>query len=133
MRRRQIQLVLILCVLLASIGCAIRNSNITTEMQWQLNTVSQLTDLQSNYTTFFKDAGDAHRAGTLSDANIRELNAIGDRLRIAIEAANQGWNTYMATRTSDKKTLVINLILTAEQILLELTTKKAQIMTRGIR
>lgn len=132
MRKRR--LAILICATLVLAGCAIRNSNISTETQWQLNTVSQLTDLQANYTTFFKDAGDAHRAGTLSDSDIKTLNEIGVRLKTSIEMANQGWNSYMATKSSDKKTLVVNLLLSAEQILLELTTRKAQIVaSKGVK
>lgn len=132
MNRKRIQFALILGVLLATAGCAIRNPNISTETQWQLNTVSQLTDLQSNYTTFFKDVGDAHRAGTLNDSDVRTLNDIGLRLKTAIEVANQGWKSYASAPSGDRKTMVINLILTAEQILLELTTKKAQ-LAKGVK
>lgn len=126
------KLTLVLCALVVLTGCAIRNSNISTETQWQLNTVSQLTDLQANYITFFKDVGDAHRAGTLTDSDVKTLNAIGDRLKTSIEIANQSWKAYAAAPSGDKKTQIVNLILVAEQVLLELTTKKVQ-LTKGVK
>lgn len=128
MNRKRIQVALILGVLLASLGCAIRNPNISTETQWQLNTVSQLTDLQNNYTTFFKDVREAHKAGTLSDSDVQSLNGIGVRLQKAIEIANQEWKAYIAAPSGNTKAQVINTLLVAEQVLIELTTKKAQLI-----
>jgi len=83
------------------------------ETQWQLNTVSQLTDCKQLHDVLSRTL-EMRMGWTLSECEFR-MNAIGDRLRID-RSGQPRWNTYMATRTSDKKTLVINLILTAEQI-----------------
>lgn len=126
MRKRSTIAALVLTICLAS-ACAVKNApQINTETQWRLNTVSQLTDLQTNYTTFFKDVGDAARAGTLNAGQVAELNAIGYKFKRAIETANTEWLAYVNTPSGDHKTQVINAILAAEQILLQLTTTKAQ-------
>jgi hypothetical protein len=115
----------LICLLLLA-GCAVKNApQINTETQWRLNTVSQLTDLQNNYTTFFKDAGDAQRAGIITGPQLLTLNSAGHKLKESIEYANTIWKQYVAAPDGDHKTQVINAILAAEQILLGLTSEKA--------
>lgn len=124
MRKQKYSALLILLVFLT--GCAVKNApQILPETQWRLNTVSQLTDLQNNYQSFYKDLGDAQRAGRVSAAQVQTANAAGHKLKEAIEYANTVWKGYVQAPTGDKKTAVIDAILAAESILLEVTSENS--------
>jgi len=111
-------------------SCAVRHApQINKETQWKLNTVAQLNTLQKEYTTFFKDVGDAQKANTLSEADVTNLNQFGHPLRTAIQDANKAWVAYVAAPSDDKKQQIVNLILVAEELLLNLTTKRAELIT----
>lgn len=125
---RKQKLAAIFLVLALSVACAVKNApQIDRETQWRLNTASQLNDLQNDYLTFFKDVGDARRQGLLNDGQVASLNEVGHRLKPAIEIANREWQAYIAAPDGSKKAQVINLILEAEKIMLELSTKRTQI------
>ena len=131
MVRKNLQVSLLLVLVLLSSSCAVMHApQINTETQWRLNTVAELNALQNNYLTFFTDVGVAHRAGTLSDNDVNTLNSIGRNFKVAIENANTVWLSYVAAPSGDKKTQVINLLLTAEQIFLNLTTQKTQMIMK---
>lgn len=130
MRLRRLSALPILLILLTA--CAVRKApQIDSETQWRLNTASQLQQLESDYRMMFKDVGDAQRQGILTADNVIALNAVGNRLKPAIEDANRLFKAYAASPATDKKAQVISAILVAEQILLELSTKKAQMIPGG--
>ena len=127
LRRSSSAVVCLLLTLLLS-ACAIKNApQVDKETQWRLNTASQLADLQANYITFFTDLGNAQRANLVTTRDVDRLNEIGARLKPAIEVANREWQAYIAAPSDDKRTQVINLLLTAEQVMLELTTRRTNL------
>jgi len=127
MHKRKMQSVALALVLCLTTACAVRNApQIEQQTQFELNTASQLNDLQRDYQTFFKDLGDAQRQGIVNTGQIAVLNEIGGRLKQSIEIANGEFKAFMSAPNSDKKSQVIAAALKAEQILLELTTKRSQ-------
>lgn len=128
--RRLAPLVIVLALCSA---CAIRKNmnNLDSETVWRLNTASQLQQLESDYRQLFTDVGAAQKQGILTGQEVGELNLIGGKLKPAIEAANAEFKAYAAQPSADKKGQVIALVLTAEQIFLDLSTKKASMMTGG--
>ena len=132
MKQRVFPVLLILA--LSLLGCAVRQEHapqIAPAIAWELNTAAQLQDLERDYRTLFTDVGDAQRAGTLTQEQADKLFAIGHRLKPAIENANRAFKTWQALRDEPGRQQVINLVLAANQIFLELATKKAQILTGG--
>ena len=127
----------LLCLLLSVVlvlglaSCALRHSpNVTPTTSWELNTAAELQTLQQQYLTFFKDTGDAQRAGQLTPAQVQELNAVGEKLRTGLQDANRVFRNWQATRDEPTRLQVITLLTNAEGIMLELTAKKTQFSTQ---
>ena len=124
MRKTKLFVLVSLCAVV--MACAVTKApQINPETQWRLNTVSQLTDLQNDYLRFFKDVGDAQRAGILNADQVASLVAIGNRAKPVIESANREWKAYAAAPSSDKRQQITNLLLEGTQIMLEATTSRS--------
>lgn len=120
----------LLLLVALSLGCAVTKQtcpNCTPETVWRLNTASELQQDERAYRTLFTDIGAAHRAGTLTDAQVADLNKGGDKLKLALETANQGFKAYLAGGATTRDQ-VIQLILAAENILFALTAQKSSVM-----
>ncbi|MCI0422761.1 MAG: hypothetical protein L0312_26660 [Acidobacteria bacterium] len=132
MRHKQTIAALTLAIVLS--GCAVRMSQapqIPPAVAWELNTAAQLEQLERDYRTFFKDVGAAQRKGTLTQEQADMLFAVGHKMKPAIERANLAFKTWQAAKSEEGKLQVTQLVLAATQIFLELSTKKAEILTGG--
>jgi hypothetical protein len=121
-KRTKLVPILLLTVLL---GCAVRKApQLSAETQWRLNTAAQLSQANKDYTQFFTDVGNAQRSGFLSADQVSQLNLIGHNLKTSLEIANQEWSAYISG--TGTKAAVINAILKAEEIFLQLTSQRAK-------
>lgn len=122
MRKRYLSVVMLALVL--SVACAVKNApQINQETQWRLNTASQLSQANKDYIQFFKDVGDAQRQGYLSQTQVDGLASVGHNLKTALEISNQEWSAYISG--TGTKAAVIAAILKAEEIMLQLTSQRA--------
>ncbi len=131
----KLSIILITCVILLQ-ACAIKKEQCIgcdTETVWRLNIGAELKSSQDQYKQFFKDVGEAQRAGTLTDAQTAPLFSIGHDWRTAQESANAAYKAYIASPSDDQKQKVINLITAAEQIFLKLSTMKTNLMAGGTK
>lgn len=101
------------------------NPNLTPQQTWEANTGTLLKTLQDQYISFFTDVGTAQRAGTLTAAQVSELNSKGVILKTTLEKANTLFKQFEVTKDEQLKVQVIGLITTSEQIVFDLTTRKA--------
>lgn len=121
-------------LLVTLVGCAargIKNPNLSSATLWELNTAHQLSVLERDYRTFFIDVGDAKRAGILSDQQVAALNDIGHRLKPAIEETNKVFKAWQVTRDEPTKRQVIELLLQAQRIWLELSIRRTNMLNEG--
>lgn len=122
MRNKSIGLVLVCVALLTA--CAVKNApQINAETTWRLNTAAQLSQANKDYTQFFMDVGTAQREGYLNETQVSQLNAAGHNLKTSLEVANQEWAAYVTG--TGTKAAVINAVLKAEEIMLQLTSQRA--------
>jgi hypothetical protein len=127
--RTRTSIVLILALL--TVGCAVSKKtcvNCTPETLWRLNIASEIKYQNDSYRQFFKDVGAAQRAGQLSADQVKSLNTVGYKWKTAIEDSNRTFKAYDVNPDASTKSKVINVVLVAEQILLELTTARTQMM-----
>jgi hypothetical protein len=130
----KIKIFLLLTSIILISACAVKKEQCVgcdTETLWRLNIGQELKSQQNEYTQFFKDVGDAKRAGTLTDQQVTNLNVIGHDWKTALETSNAAYKAYVAAPNADQKQKVINLITAGEQIFIKLTQMKTSLMTGG--
>src|ERR1700756_6001011 len=102
-----------LSILVSATRCAVQHSKapqITPQTTFELNTSNQLQQFQNDYKKFFTDVGNAQRVGTLSMAQVGQLNIIGDKIKLSLESANRTFRAYMVTHDEPTRLQVVNLV-----------------------
>jgi hypothetical protein len=129
-RSRKYSAIILYTCLLALSGCGLihkNNPQLPAALANELTIADQLQQQERDYRTFFTDVGIANREGQLTDQNVSDLNAIGDRWQKVIERGNAGFKAFQADRNdSTKMAIVLAAIQEGTGLFLDLTTKKGQ-------
>lgn len=123
----------VVCLVLsvALMGCAVQSSKapqIDPKTATALNIGENLKQLNADYVTFFRDAGDAQRRGQLSAAQVATLNGIGHKMKIALDSANQVFQTYSTSYDQGLVAQIQGYLFDAAQIYASLITSRTQML-----
>jgi hypothetical protein len=113
-------------------GCAVQRTQapqINAQTAFALNLESQVTQANADYKTLFTDIGNAHRAGTLTDADVASLNVIGSHLQTLIQEANGLTKTYSANYDAGVASQIGGLLAQIAADIAQITAQNAQAKT----
>lgn len=130
----RIKISLLLTSVIILSACAVKKAQCVgcdPETLWRLNIGQELKSQQAEYTQFFKDLGDAQRAGTITAQQVTNINVIGHDWKTTLESSNAAYKAYVAAPNTDDKQKIINLITASEQIFIKLTQMRTTLMTGG--
>lgn len=131
MRTRRSLAPLLIAALLFS-SCAVTKApQIAPSTARDLNIGFALTQANNDYTTFFKDVGDAQRQGALSVVQVAALNTVGHKAKVFLESANKTYKTYVATKDATLFAKINAFILEAEGIIAQLIAQRAAMLVKG--
>lgn len=128
--RKQISKSILSAIMICAIvlnGCAVERAlapQIAPQTATELNFAAQLDQAQRDYRTFFKDVGDAHRAGTLTTVQVNALNNVGHQLETAVNSANGLFKTYLQNEDTGLASQIAAFLLTATNLFAQLLTQR---------
>jgi hypothetical protein len=128
--RKQISKSILSAIMICAIvlnGCAVERAlapQIAPQTATELNFAAQLDQAQRDYRTFFKDVGDAQRAGTLTTVQVNILNNVGHQLQTAINSANGLFKTYLQNKDAGLASQIAAFLLTATNLFAQLLTQR---------
>jgi len=112
-------------------GCAVQRSKapqISAATAGKLNVAAQVDQANKDYQTFYKDVGDAQRAGQLTADQVATLNAIGSKEKKVLEDANDLLKTYAANGDQSVATQISSLVVEAASLYTQAYTARATML-----
>lgn len=132
MNARRSRIAPLLIAALFVFGCAVTKApQIAPSTARDLNIGFALTQANNDYTTFFKDVGDASRQGVLSATQVATLNTVGHKAKLVLEDANKTYKTYVATKDSSLVDKINAFVIEAEGIIAQLIAQRAAMLAKG--
>ena len=133
MKTRRSLAPLLIAALLA-VACAVTKApQIAPATARDLNIGFGLTQANSDYTTFFKDVGDASRSGTLSAGQVATLNSVGHKAKLILEDANKTYKTYVQTKDLTLVDKINGFVIEAEGIIAQLIAQRAAMLAQNAK